>query len=114
MPDIKNLTKTRLVLPLESGTVVLLPEGKAHVPRVDGPVIKAVENGLIEVIGAKRQKLAFPINDLLAHEAVAAIETIEDTDMLRDLLADAKAKKVKDAINRRLKLLEKENGDDDQ
>ena len=35
-------------------------------------------------------------------------------DMLRDLLVDAKAKKVKDAINRRLKLLEKENGDDDQ
>ena len=112
MPDIKNLTKTRLVLPLETGTVVVLPEGKAHVPRVDGPVIKAVESGLIEVIGAKRQKLAFPINDLLAHEAVAAIETIEDTDMLRDLLAEARIKKVQVAINRRLKILEEENGND--
>ncbi len=114
MPKLRNLTKTRLVLPLESGTVVILPEGKAHVPRINGPVIKAVENGLIEVVGAKRQELAFPINDLLAHEAVAAIETIEDVDMLHDLLADAKAKKVKDAINRRLKILEDEKGNDSQ
>ena len=114
MPDIRNLTKTRLVLPLGTESVVIAPEGKAHVPRINGPVIKAVENGLIEVIGAKRQKLAFPINDLLAHEAVAAIETIEDVDMLRDLLTDAKAKKVKDAINRRLKILEEVNGDDGQ
>ena len=112
MPDIKNLTKTRLVLPLDSGTVVIIPEGKAHVPRLDGLVIKAVESGLIEVIGAKRQKLAFPINNLLAHEAVAVIETIEDVDMLRDLLAEARIKKVQVAINRRLKILEEENGND--
>jgi len=114
MPEIRNLTKTRLSLPLESGNVMVMPQGRAHVPRVCQAVIKAVESGAIEVVGAKRQKLAFPINDLLAHEAVAAIETIEDVDMLRDLLTDAKAKKVKDAINRRLKILEEANGDDGQ
>ena len=114
MPEIRNLTKTRLVLPLETGTVVVQPQGKGHVPRVSAVVIKAVENGLVEVLGAKRQKLAFPINELMSHEAVAAVDTIEDTDMLRDLLQEAKSKKVQEAIKRRLKLLEEADNDDGQ
>ena len=106
MPDIRNLTKTRLSLPHEDGTVVLLPDGKVHVPRVTAAVLKAVENGLVEVLGAVKQKLAFPINDLLAHEAVAAVDSLQDTDLLRSLLEEAKNKKVQEAIKRRLKLLE--------
>jgi hypothetical protein len=86
---------------------MVCPRAAPTFPAFCQAVIKAVESGAIEVVGAKRQKLAFPINDLLAHEAVAAIETFEDVDMLRDLLTDAKAKKVKDAINRRLKILRK-------
>jgi len=110
MPEIKNLTKTRLSLPHEDGTVVLKPGANAHVSRVTAVVLKAVKNGLVEVVGARREKLAFPINDLLAHEAAAAVETIEDVDMLHSMLGEAKSKKVQEAIKRRLKLLE---GEDD-
>jgi len=106
MPDIRNLTKTRLSLPHEDGTVVVLPEGTVHVPRVTTVVLKAVENGLIEVLGAVKQKLSFPINDLLPHEAVAAVDSLQDVDLLRSLLEEAKNKKVQEAIKRRLKLLE--------
>jgi hypothetical protein len=106
MPDIKNLSKTRLSLPHEDGTVVILPGGKVHVTRVTGAVLKAVENGLVEVLGAVKQKLAFPINDLLPHEAVAAVDSLQDVDLLRSLLEEAKNKKVQEAIRRRLKLLE--------
>ena len=110
MPDIKNLTKTRLSLPHEDGTVVLPPEAKVHVPRVTTAVLKAVENGLVEVLGAVKQKLAFPINDLLPHEAVAAVGSLQDVDLLRSLLEEARQKKVQEAIRRRLKVLE--GGDD--
>ena len=106
MPDIRNLTKTRLSLPHEDGTVVLPPEAKVLVPRVTAAVLKAVENGLVEVLGAVKQKLAFPINDLLPHEAVAAVDSLQDTDLLRSLLEEAKNKKVQEAIKRRLKVLE--------
>jgi len=110
MPDIKNLSKTRLSLPHEDGTVVILPGGKVHVTRVTGAVLKAVENGLVEVLGAVKQKLAFPINDLLPHEAVAAVDSLQDVDLLRSLLEEARQKKVQEAIKRRLKVLE--GGDD--
>jgi len=110
MPDIKNLSKTRLSLPHEDGTVVIFPGGKVHVTRVTGAVLKAVENGLVEVLGAVRAKLAFPINDLLPHEAVAAVDSLQDVDLLRSLLEEARQKKVQEAIRRRLKVLE--GGDD--
>ncbi len=110
MPDIRNLSKTRLSLPHEDGTMVILPGCKAHVTRVTGAVLKAVENGLVEVLGAVRSKLAFPINDLLPHEAVAAVDSLQDVDLLRSLLEETKNKKVQEAIRRRLKVLE--GGDD--
>ena len=106
MPDIKNLTKTRLVLPLETGTVTILPGATAKVPRVTGDLMKAVEAGHVEVVGAARRQLKFPINDLLTHEAVATVKTLEDADLLRDLLEEAKGKKVREAIQERLKALE--------
>ena len=106
MPDIRNLTKTRLSLPHEDGTVVIPPEAKVHVSRVTAVVLKAVENGLVVVLGAVRPKLAFPINDLLPHEAVAAVDSLQDVDLLRSLLEEAKNKKVQEAIKKRLKLLE--------
>ena len=82
------------------------PSGKVHVSRVTASVLKAVENGLVEVLGAVRPKLAFPINDLLTHEAVAAVDSIQDIDLLNSLLGEAKSKKVQEAIRRRLKHLE--------
>ncbi|MBZ0272659.1 hypothetical protein K8I61_11530 [bacterium] len=110
MPDIRNLTKTYLSLPHEDGAVLIHPGGKIHVTRVTGTVLKAVANGLVEVLGAVRAKLAFPINDLLPHEAVAAVDSLQDVDLLRSLLEEAKNKKVLEAIKRRLKVLE--GGDD--
>ena len=114
MPVIRNLTKTRLSLPLAGGTVMVLPGGKAHVPRVCQAVMRAVENGSVEVVGAKREKLAFPINDLAMHEAIAAVETVGDVDLLNSLLAEARSKGVREAIKRRLRLLGEENADDNQ
>jgi len=65
---------------------------------VTAVVLKAVETGLVEGLGAVRPKLAFPINDLLPHEAVAAVDSLQDVDLLRSLREEARQKKVQEAI----------------